>query len=266
MVKFTHYLVTRFNIPVNNWEKDKTGHPTLDDHWMQHRISLFKKYCIPTIASQLEKKFLWIVYCDVNTNSVYRQQIEDAVSVIPAAMIRTVADPAEMLSDLRHLISNATTPYVITSRLDNDDGLGKNYIRTVGEHFKESDKLLLNPEGGILYDTREKVMTQMKNSQRNHYTSLIEETKSPGELLTVLGFPHDNPPDDVQIENIPGQYYWLKIIHERNVKSQIKGKPFFNMNNHFYEEMDKIYFPVSFGNTIKYILKSILHKLKTRNH
>jgi len=35
---------------------------------------------------------------------------------------------------------------VITSRVDNDDGLEKNYIKTIQEYFKKADKLLLNPE------------------------------------------------------------------------------------------------------------------------
>jgi hypothetical protein len=125
--------------------------------------------------------------------------------MIPGAEIRLVPDHSEMLADLKKLISNQLAPYVITSRLDNDDGLGNTFIQSIQSHFREADKLLLNPSGGILYDINEKVMTQMQRSQHNHFTSLVEKNNGDGKLLTVLGFPHDHPPSEVVIENIPGK-------------------------------------------------------------
>ncbi len=260
MVKFTHYLVTRFNVPVNNWNKDKVGQTTLDDAWMQHRLTLFTRYCVPTIRTQTEHRFHWIIYCDINTKTGDLEQIESAVSIVPGAMVRKVSHPEEMLADLKQLIANAPTQYVITSRVDNDDGLGINYVKIIHEHFKEKDKLLLNFTGGILYDPDKKVMTQMKSSQRNHYTSLVEEKNNAMGLLTVLGFPHDNPPPGITIENIPGNGNWLKIIHQRNVKSQLKGKPIFFLNKNYFGGIDINNFQISLPNTIIYSLKRVLHK------
>jgi hypothetical protein len=260
MVKFTHYLVTRFNVPVKTWDRDKSGAPTLDDQWMQHRLSLFRVYCVPTIAGQTGKNFQWIIYCSTQTDSNYLKQIEAEVSTVPGAVIRLVEDIESMMADLRHLMKSATTPFVITSRVDNDDGLGKNYIRIIGEHFTETNKKLLNLTGGLLYDPDKKVMTQMKNSLKNHYTSLIEEQTSESEFLTVLGFPHDNPPAGVSIENIYGAGNWLKIIHERNLKSQLKGKPVFRVNKNYFEGIDFKHMPISIGNTVIYTFKRILHK------
>ena len=260
MVKFTHYLVTRFNVPVDNWNRDKTGHPTLDGAWMKHRLALFNRYCVPTISGQTEKNFHWVIYCDIHTFTADKQRIEESVKMIPGAEIRLVQDHGEMLSDLRKLISNQLTPYVITSRLDNDDGLGKNYIKNVQDHFKEADKLLLNPSGGIVYDVNEKVMTQMKKSLQNHYTCLVEKNNGNGKLLTVLSFPHDHPPSDVVIENIPGERAWLKIIHEKNVKSKLKGKPFFTRKEIYFEGISLDAFPFSFLNTMKYTLSRIRQK------
>jgi hypothetical protein len=77
MVKFTHYLVTRFNVPVDNWNRDKTGQPTLDGTWMKHRLALFNRYCVPTISGQTEKNFHWIIYCDVNTFSTDKQKLKN---------------------------------------------------------------------------------------------------------------------------------------------------------------------------------------------
>ena len=51
-VKFTHYLITRFNVPVKNWDRDKAGKPVLDDAWMHNRLDLFRRYCVPGVANQ----------------------------------------------------------------------------------------------------------------------------------------------------------------------------------------------------------------------
>lgn len=264
MVKFTHYLVTRFNVPVENWDRDKAGRPTLDEPWMTHRLWLFRKYCVPTIIAQTCQNFQWVIYCDVNTSFIKKTQIEESVRMLPGTVIRLVAHHGEMMSDLRKLISGADTPYVITTRLDNDDGLGQNLIRNVQEHFKETDKLLLNPSGGILYDINEKVMTRMRNSKRNHYTSLIEKNKNAEDLLTVLGFPHDNPPAGVSIENIPGERAWLKIIHEKNIKSQLKGRPVFAKKNIYFDGIKDKEFHFSFVNTMKYTLRRLRAKFFER--
>ncbi|MEP6794894.1 MAG: glycosyltransferase [Saprospiraceae bacterium] len=260
MVKFTHYLVTRFNVPVENWDKDKAGRPTLDEPWMTHRLWLFRKYCVPTIIAQTCQNFQWVIYCDINTSFIKKTQIEESVRMIPGTVIRMVAHQGEMMSDLRKLISAAATPYVITSRLDNDDGLGKNLIQNVQNHFKEVDKSLLNPSAGILYDINEKVMTRMRNSIRNHYTSLIEKNKNAEDLLTVLGFPHDNPPAGVIIENMADDRAWLKIIHEKNIKSQLKGKPVFVKKNIYFDGIKNAEFHFSFVNTMKYTLRRLRAK------
>ena len=139
IVKFTHYLVTRFNVPVENWSRDKTGQPTLDGGWMKHRLDLFNKYCVPTIEGQTEKIFRWIIYCDVNTFTADKVRIEDAVRMFPGSEVRTVSDHGEMLADLRKLISNQLAPYVITTRLDNDDGLGSNFIKNVPTPMSPTD-------------------------------------------------------------------------------------------------------------------------------
>lgn len=260
MVKFTHYLVTRFNVPVENWNIDKAGRPTLDEPWMTHRLWLFRKYCVPTIVAQTCQDFHWVIYCDINTSFIKKTQIEESVRMLPDVMIRFVAHQGEMMSDLRKLISGSTTPYVITTRLDNDDGLGQNLIQNVQGHFKEVDKLLLNPIHGIIYDINEKVMTRMRNSKQNHYTSLVEKNKNPEELLTVLGFPHDNPPPGVVIENIAGDRAWLKIIHEKNIKSQLKGRPVFAKNKIYFDGIRNKEFHYSFINTMKYTLRRIRAK------
>jgi hypothetical protein len=226
--KFTHYLITRFNVPVKNWNKDKAGHKVLDDAWMEERIGLFKKYCVPTIANQSLKKFTWLIYCDLKTSPQYLASIQQAIISIPGATIRYVDHFDHLLIDLRQLLSEDPSLYVITSRLDNDDGLGPQFISDIQAHFTPTDKMIINFTKGVLYDATKHIVTEIRFSRFNHYGSLIEEKKPGHPLITVVGYPHGQPPEGHQVINIASRFSWLKIIHERNMASKTNGVPLQN--------------------------------------
>ncbi len=263
-VKFTHYLITRFNVPVKNWEQDKAGLPVLDDAWMKNRLVLFRKYCVPTLAQQAEKNFTWLIYCDRLTTTHFLAEIRKAIEVVPEAAIRQVDDFDGLLLDLKQLISSVPTPYVITSRLDNDDGLGPQFIAKVQESFEPKDKLIINLTKGVLYDVHRCVLTEIRNSQVNHYGSLIEETAHGPNFLTVFGYPHGRPPAACTIKNVDSRFSWLKIIHLRNMVSRTNGKPLVSskITAHFNLQPDD--FSQSWLATSIFVIRRLLYKIKIK--
>lgn len=226
--KFTHYLITRFNVPVKNWDKDKAGNRVLDQAWLDERIGLFTKFCLPTIENQLNQNFTWLIFCDINTPAEYLDNIQQSVRSIPGASLRLVSHFDHLMVDLRQLLAEDPSPFLITSRVDNDDGLGPQFIKDVQAHFATEDKLIINFTKGVLYDTTKRILTEIQLSQFNHYGSLIEENKSGYQLMTVMGFPHDRPRNGYKVLNIRSRYAWLKIIHDRNMSSKTNGIPLRN--------------------------------------
>jgi hypothetical protein len=259
--KFTHYLITRFNVPVKNWDKDKAGNQVLDQAWLDERMIIFRKYCVPSIASQLQKNFTWLLYCDVNTPPDFLSDIRLAVSEISGATIRLVRDFDHLMIDLRQLLAADPSLYVITSRLDNDDGLGKASIQSIQEAFVQKDKTLLKFLHGIFYDTEKRIMTEMRNAYLNHFSSLIEISSPDREYLTVLGFPHTQPPAHVVIQNLHTPKAWLKIIHERNMNSRIKGKPISRNEIEPFFNLSKNDVPISVMQTTFYVLKKGIQRI-----
>jgi hypothetical protein len=260
MGKFTHYLITRFNVPENRWLTDKTGHVTLDDPWLNHRLSLFTSYCIPSVYQQTQQNFQWIIYCDSQADQNQITRIRETISYLSNTQIRLVATHGEMLTDLRLLVSQAETPYVITSRLDNDDALGQSYIETIQASFTEQDKVLLHADEGITYDVTRHVATRMRSKTYNHFTSLIETTTRPGDMLTVYGFHHTDIPSPVVVKHITDGYHWMKIIHERNVRSRLKGIPIFQIPEGIGENIDRKKLAISWISTIGYLISRILKR------
>lgn len=250
--KFTHYLITRFNVPVKNWDRDKSGRPTLDSAWMEERMQLFQAYCVPTVRQQTERNFIWVVYCDRNTSPADLDIIRKSIGTVQNAEVRLSDDFDELLDDLRQWLAKAQTSFVITSRLDNDDGLGLDYIYKVQSHFAARDKLLINLEGGILYDTGRKVLTRLRHSPFNHYGSLIEQIQPEGSALTVLGYPHDHPPREIEVLNVECNAAWLKIIHDRNLKSRTSGVPVFPKKAIAQFGLSADAFPISVSRVLTY--------------
>ena len=261
-VKFTHYLITRFNIPVNNWNKDKAGNPVLDDQWMQNRLELFAGYCVPTIANQSERNFIWRIYCDQQTRPPFLDEIRKLTAALPMVQLVLVSDFDHLLNDLRELLAQVTTPFIITSRLDNDDGLGPHFISDVQKHFVEEDKRIINFTKGVLYDHHRGVLNEIRDSRRNHYGSLIEKVNNEGELITVVGYPHGIPPKDSSIDNVDTRFAWLKIIHERNMVSKTNGIPLLQENIRAHFNLKEKAFKVSWWNTCWFVVRRLLSKIK----
>ncbi len=253
--KFTHYLVTRFNVSIPNWNRDKVGATTLDTPWMNHRITLFKTFCAPSIAGQTNTDFKWLIYCDTHTSALFVESIKSSTMLIPQAELRFVNDFEAMKLDVKQLISSASTPYVITSRVDNDDALGNTYIETIQSNFITEDRTVINLCGGVLYDLHGRILTMLPVMRFNHFGSLIEQRNTTGEYLTVMGYPHHHPPSGVNVNDVKSKFAWLKIIHDRNLNSRTIGVPVFSSNLVRHFNLDRNVMPISRINSAIYFIK-----------
>ena len=255
MGKFTHYLITRFNVPVEAWHSDKAGQQTLDDEWLDHRFELFERFCLPSVRQQTQQHFQWVLYFDSQTAPPFRKKIESCIELMPNTSLRYVADINAMLSDLRSLVGLSPSPYVMTTRLDNDDAIGNKFIQTLQDHFEEKNNVILNLVGGFYYEAEQQVLTRMNAETCNPHLTLIEQILPKQEPMTVLGFPHTAVPTEMTIHHLREPGHWLKIIHPRNIKSRLKGKPVFRITSSFTDEWGNISCPLSMWKTGKYLLQ-----------
>lgn len=223
--KFTHYLITRYNVRLEGWDHDPSGAPTRDEDWMKHRESLFRRFCFPSVISQTNTRFQWLLYFESDTPETWLAPIMDMIRAYPFIRIRRTKGYHGCMEDIDEILRQSQTPYTITSRLDNDDGLGKRYIEYVQSHFIPEHNTLINLTEGIGYQLHHRVITRMKNIRLNHFSSYIESHRPEGGHLSVRGFQHGAPPEGCQIINATTPPAWLKIFHDRNLKSKAFGYP-----------------------------------------
>lgn len=149
-MRFQHFLLTRFNVGLYSGAEsaeltDRSGEqPSKDpDGWMDHRLKLFEKYCIPSVKNQSNKKFNWLVVFDEKTPSRFKNRIErysDDCGLVPLYSGGTCPTFAMNGLECRERVLkyitnelNENTQYIITTRIDNDDAIHSEFIRSVQE-------------------------------------------------------------------------------------------------------------------------------------
>ena len=254
--KFTHYLVTRFNVKIDGYGPEYFPSSVRPTSWEMERLPLFEHFCAPSVAGQRSKNFVWLIYCDIDTNPEIIKRIQIAVQNVQAVQLLFVRDFQEMIDSIRNVCASAGTPFVITSRLDNDDGIGLDYIKVVQEHFELRANVILNLLGGINYHIANGVLTYHRHSLGNSFISLIEESKGLQKAYTVYGFRHSTPPPGMVVKNVECPYAFWMTLHESNVATRNnRGWPVWPWSYLRHYAIDPAYVIISHKNTLAYTVK-----------
>lgn len=253
MVKFTHYLVTRFNVTINGNGPEFIRSDARSPDWLTERTALFEAFCAPTVRGQINQNFSWLIYCDHLTPKEIIQRIQTATSGIRSSQIIHVAHFDKLLIHLKQMISQCETSYVITTRLDNDDGIGIHFIDDIQNHFVEEDMLIINQLGGVHYHVVEKILTFHKHYPHNSFTSLIEARKT--DPVTIMGFNHLNPHENMRTLNVQTKYAFWRTLHRENTALRgNRGWPILSnkLSAHYSLPFSKI--PISIPHMLRYFL------------
>ena len=211
--------VTRFNIAV---AFSKTPRPPvhLDSAWLDERIALFERYCVPKMAAQTDDRFQWLILISPKTDAAIVDRLARApnarlVPVAPdAALARTIAACVAPLGDS-----------VITARVDSDDQLSAGYTRALREidwngrrcfaaYFTKG--LYLDASSGAYHTVR---------TPLNQFPAVFERRQT-RDFRTVHAQRHNQLyrlMDAIQIQT--KRPMWCTVVHGGNVSNRMNGKP-----------------------------------------
>src|SRR5688572_5851115 len=130
---FDHYLITRFNLRNPEWAVTKNNESLLTDEWMQDRLWLFRNFCFPSVAAQTSHNFSWLIYFDVTTPENYKLEIDALVKGHDNIFVFYIDGMGAFYPQIQQYISqhSQSKPYLITSRIDNDDTIHKDFISEI---------------------------------------------------------------------------------------------------------------------------------------
>ncbi|MDO8861028.1 glycosyltransferase [Haliea sp. E1-2-M8] len=217
---FEHFLITRFNLRNPSWTSSRSQHPVLSEAWLQDRFQLFEQYCLPSVAAQTEAGFSWLVYFDTQTPEQWLPRIERYHRECPQFQPVFVDGMPAFLPDVQARIAAAAAPYVITSRLDNDDCISSDFIARVQEQFAPTDFLALDFIDGYMLEIAPVQRLGRTVNAYNPFVSLIERNREP---LSVWHKVHAQWKREPHLRRIRGQRIWLTVIHQDNKTNEFRG-------------------------------------------
>lgn len=218
---FDHYLITRFNLRNPEWDVTKNNDTLLTDAWMENRLWLFENFCLPSVVAQRNKNFIWLLFLDKTTASKFRGQIEQCIINHPFIKIFYIDGMGAFQSSIKSYLSeNAHQPFLITTRIDNDDCVHVDYINEIQKTFDKQDYQAIDLIKGYSLQIEPQFILGKKEHVFNPFISLIERNSAPE---TVWANDHTTWKKETRIQQINHKRLWMSIIHEKNKVNEFNG-------------------------------------------
>ena len=210
---YRHFLITRFNLRKSDWTKNKNNKAVLTEEWHKNRFDLFKNYCFPSVASQTNKKFEWLVFFDTTTSDTYKDIIKNLQKEMKEFNPLFIDGMSQFLPSLKSYISKYNEEYIISSGLDNDDCISKTYIEKVQNKFNQQDFMAIDFMDGYTLQISPNIKLGKKTHQYNPFLSLIEKNTNP---ITICNVSHRLWKREKRIIQIKNTRIWSSVIHQEN--------------------------------------------------
>ncbi len=227
-----HYLITEWNVDM------------IDLKWLTDRQVLFEKFTYPSVMSQTNKDFTWILVSDTRTPDSFKKVLDGYGAEVlyfnfenynwkspeyhahgkayrPSYQIQQRSIDLEYIArPLIDYIGTPDTDYIITSRLDNDDAISIDHIDRI------------NIEAGLLWGkdrfwlnfSRGKKWCSGKVYETNsHYSPFISFVEPPVDIKTTYQVCHtmahetEYPVIDIR----KGLPTWMQVIHGENLVNKL---------------------------------------------
>jgi hypothetical protein len=212
-----HVLLTRFNVKLRH-------HQHGDTHWTDDRLDLFERTLHASMLGQTTSDFTWLVFFDDSTTPEQRARVSrlsDGERVFTPVYISEVFDVAHVQAELARRWSDVD--YLLTSRVDNDDSLARDFMATVRSHAEglvAQAPVFLNPTYGVQFDGR---LLYTRPWPWNAFISLLEPGREPMSVFIDQHYSLGQYAKCLEIGS--GEALWLQNIHGGNLANRVNGVP-----------------------------------------
>jgi len=210
---FDHFVLTRFSAVF----RDGLEPPA--EQWLRFRLELFRGVCCPSVRSQTVP-VRWLVFFDDRCSPDFRAEIEQlADGLFEPVWTHAAFDDACPAA----VGERARAAYVITTRLDSDDAVARDYAAAIQDEFAQQDLLYVSFPRGLQIDRAGAVYRYTYPS--GPFISLIERRTDDALPRTVLAAPgrHRDVRRLGPLREVQSPTMWLQLIHDGNIANSVRG-------------------------------------------
>jgi hypothetical protein len=209
-----HVFLTRFNLPSGGFESTVRSR----EGWLESRVALFERYCLPSMEQQDDPDFSWIVYFDPESPRWLHERIacwRGRGNLTP--VFRPSVSPTELHDDVTD-VAGSRRRRLVTTNLDNDDALAADFVtRFRAQAFDGGTTAVymargLIASGGRLFLRVDRVnaFCSVSTPWTSFETCWADWHNLLGSRMPVLTR-YDAPA-------------WLQVVHGRNVSNRVHGR------------------------------------------
>lgn len=212
-IQVDHMLLTRFNLPSAGVESTFRAR----DGWLKGRVELFERYCLPSVQAQTNRSFSWIIYFDPQSPPWLRSWIDDRHVGMFTPIFRSQVSPDDLKSDTDMAFPNKSRE-LITTNLDNDDGLAFDFIDRLQALTPPRPRVAIYLSQGLIMRSDE---LYLRTDRENAFCSVRESWDEP---VTCWSDWHNRLSLSMPSLVVRGQPAWLQVVHDDNVSNRVRGR------------------------------------------
>lgn len=210
---FEHFVITRFGV---RWSEDQ---PPPDEAWLRYRLALFAAVTLPSMESQTAASRRWLLLIDHACRAGW---LEDELALFgDGDVFETVWIDGLFWSTIGQVVTErATAPHVITTRLDSDDAIARDYLARIQATFAGQDALYVNFQRGLQFERSGALYTYLHAS--NAFLSFIERRRDGEPVRTVFSSTaHADAAKYADVLQVSAPPVWLQVVHGSNIMNEV---------------------------------------------
>lgn len=215
MSTIDHVILTRFNLPSGGTE----ARIRASESWLTNRWELFERYCAPSVAAQTVPSVKWIIYFDPESPEWLKQAVAPYAEQGLFTPIYRAEVPRDLLiADIRS-VCGPPSDLLITTNLDNDDGLAIDFAERVAQAAAEStSRHAIFLTHGLIKSTDQ---VYLRKDADNAFCSVVEPWTEPTTCWSDWHLMLRKSMPVIEVAGAPG---WLQVVHGENVSNRVRGR------------------------------------------
>lgn len=230
---FDHFLLTRFSASL--------GPTPAQPEWLRYRLGFFVDACWSSVRAQQGADFTWLVLFDDRCPDDFREDVEslavdtftpvwthqrwspslfgreiEAIEILAESGAARGAEP-----DGGRGSRPAPAPWLLTTRLDSDDAIARDFMAAVQREFIPTDGLFVDFPRGVQIDRDGS--TYLYDQLSSPFLTLVERRRPGVTPRTVHSARHARAREAGPLREVSAPPMWVQVIHGTNLLNMTVG-------------------------------------------